>query len=141
MPSYILAINCGSSSIKSKLFEIPSSKSEALKPVADATVKNIGSKGDKVKFKVEWSDGKDAKLGEDVEEEGDEGVSVECKQGIELPALRRANLGYRRQVTASSTARKACEIIVEGQERGHQSHRSPGVSRSLLIVLTMALNG
>lgn len=76
MPSYILAINCGSSSIKSKLYEIPSSKSDALKPVADATVKNIGSKGDKVKFKVEWEEGG---LGESVEDEGEEGIDAECK--------------------------------------------------------------
>jgi acetate kinase len=76
--SYILAINCGSSSIKSKLFLIPESKG-ALVPVADATVKNIGSKGDKVKFKIEWNDAQGVgKLGKDTEEEGEEGVSAEC---------------------------------------------------------------
>lgn len=80
MSSYILAVNCGSSSIKSKLFLIPDNKNDALKAVADVTVKNIGSKGDKVKFKISWEDSEDTgKLGEDLEEDGEAGDSAECR--------------------------------------------------------------
>jgi hypothetical protein len=81
MSSYILAINCGSSSIKSKLFLVPDIKDEALKAVADVTVKNIGSKGDKVKFKISWEDAEGTgKLGKDLEEDGEAGDAVECER-------------------------------------------------------------
>jgi acetate kinase len=81
MSSYILAINCGSSSIKSKLFLVPDNKDEALKAVADVTVKNIGSKGDKVKFKISWEDAEGTgKLGKDLEEDGEAGDAVECER-------------------------------------------------------------
>ena len=80
MSSYILAINCGSSSIKSKLFLIPETKNDPLKAVADVTVKNIGSKGDKVRFKISWEESGDiGKLGDDLEEDGEAGDAVECK--------------------------------------------------------------
>lgn len=80
MSSYILAINCGSSSIKSKLYLIPEDKHAALQSVADVTVKNIGSKGDKVKFKISWEDSEGVgKLGKDLEEDGDAGDAVECE--------------------------------------------------------------
>jgi len=80
MSSYILAINCGSSSIKSKLYLIPEDKHAALQSVADVTVKNIGSKGDKVKFKISWEDTEGVgKLGKDLEEDGDAGDTAECE--------------------------------------------------------------
>jgi len=72
--SYILAINCGSSSIKGKLFHLPSTKSEALKPAAQLSVSNISSKGEKVKIKIKW----DGEEGRDVEEEGEDGGDVDC---------------------------------------------------------------
>lgn len=72
---YLLAINCGSSSIKGKLYAIPQNKSEPLEPTADLSVSNISSKGEKVKIEVKWENGK----GNDVAEEGEDGGSVECK--------------------------------------------------------------
>lgn len=72
---YILAINCGSSSIKGKLYPIPISQSEPLLPTAHLGVSNISSKGEKVKMKVGWEGGK----GKDVDEEGEDGGSVDCE--------------------------------------------------------------
>jgi len=77
---YLLAINCGSSSIKGKLYGIPSSKSEPPSAVADLSVSNISSKGEKVKIKVGWEGGK----GKNVDEEGEDGGSVECKCNVLL---------------------------------------------------------
>lgn len=74
-PTYILAINCGSSSIKSKLYSVSSTKGQPLTAVAEASVKGIAAKGQKIKIKVEWLDGK----GNNVSEEGEEGDKVECK--------------------------------------------------------------
>ncbi|KAK4689676.1 acetate kinase, partial [Tremellales sp. Uapishka_1] len=67
---YLLAINCGSSSIKGKLFSLP-----ALEAKADLSVSNIGSKGDKVKIKIEWQ----GDHGKNLQEDGDDGESVEYK--------------------------------------------------------------
>ena len=75
---YVLAINCGSSSIKGKLFPIPSSLAEPLSAVANLGVSNISSKGEKVKIKVGWEGGK----GKDVDEEGEDGGSVECEYNL-----------------------------------------------------------
>jgi acetate kinase len=72
---YLLAVNCGSSSIKGKLYAIPPAKSDPLETVADLGVSNISSKGEKVKIKVTWSNGK----GKDVNEDGEDGGSVECE--------------------------------------------------------------
>lgn len=72
---YILAVNCGSSSIKGKLYTIPSSPSEPLLPLASLGVSNISSKGEKVKISVDWEDSK----GKDVDEEGEDGATVECR--------------------------------------------------------------
>lgn len=73
---YLLAINCGSSSIKGKLYALSSSESDPLKDIADLSVSNISSKGEKVKIKITYSNyGK----GKDVNEDGDDGASVECK--------------------------------------------------------------
>ena len=66
---YLLAINCGSSSIKGKLYSIPS-----LDAVASLGVSNIASKGEKVKIKVSWVE----KQGKDISEDGDDGGSVKC---------------------------------------------------------------
>lgn len=73
--TYILAINCGSSSIKSKLYSVSPTKGQPLTAVAEASVKGIAAKGQKIKIKVEWLDGK----GNEVNEEGDDGDKVECK--------------------------------------------------------------
>jgi hypothetical protein len=67
---YLLAVNCGSSSIKGKLYDIPE-----LTTQANLSVSNISSKGEKVKIKVEWVDGRN---GSPLEEEGEDGASVKC---------------------------------------------------------------
>ena len=73
--AYLLAINCGSSSIKGKLYAIPSSYSQQLKTEATLGVSNIGAKNEKVQIKVKWSDGQ----AKDVSEEGDDGDEVDCE--------------------------------------------------------------
>lgn len=75
MPQYILSINCGSSSVKGKLFEIASDK-RSLTPAASLAVSGVGAAGKKIQIKVEWIG--DIK-GKDVKEEGDDGDSVECQ--------------------------------------------------------------
>jgi len=71
---HILAINCGSSSIKGKLYSIPTKQSES-KVAASLSVSGISSKGEKVKISVEWVGEK----GTNVDEEGEDGGSVECE--------------------------------------------------------------
>jgi acetate kinase len=71
---HILAINCGSSSIKGKLYQIASKDAET-KVAASLSVSGISSKGEKVKISVKWIGEK----GSDVDEEGEDGGSVECK--------------------------------------------------------------
>jgi acetate kinase len=73
--SYLLAINCGSSSIKGKLYHLPGSKDEPLKDAASLSISNISSKGEKVKIKIQWQ----GEEGRDVEEEGEDGGEVECQ--------------------------------------------------------------
>jgi acetate kinase len=68
---YLLAINCGSSSIKGKLYTIPD-----LKTQAELSVSNISSKGEKIKIKIEWVEGGE---GKDVKEEGEDGGRVKCR--------------------------------------------------------------
>lgn len=75
--SYLLAINCGSSSIKGKLYHLPSSKSEDLSPAASLSISNISSKGEKIKIKIQW-EGKE-EGSRNVDEEGDDGGEVDCK--------------------------------------------------------------
>lgn len=75
---YLLAINCGSSSIKGKLYALPASKSDPLDSTASLSVSNISSKGEKIKIKISFEEGK----GQNLEEEGDDGDAVDCK----LPA-------------------------------------------------------
>jgi hypothetical protein len=77
---FILAINCGSSSIKAKLFEL-GGEGNALTPVADLTVKNIAAKGEKVKFKITWEKNG---WGSELEDEGEEGSEVDCELGLEF---------------------------------------------------------
>jgi acetate kinase len=75
---YILSINCGSSSIKGKLYELPSSQEKPLIDLANLSVSNIASKGEKIKIKIKWENGK----GKDVEEEGEDGAEVECEPEV-----------------------------------------------------------
>jgi len=76
--AYLLAINCGSSSIKGKLYHLPGSKNEPLNDAASLSVSNISSKGEKVKIKIQWK----GEEGKDVEEEGEDGDDVECELTI-----------------------------------------------------------
>lgn len=76
--SYLLAINCGSSSIKGKLYHLPASRQETFKLAASLSVSNISSKGEKIKIKVQW----DEEEGSDVNEEGEDGGTVECEHAI-----------------------------------------------------------
>ncbi|WRT67973.1 acetate kinase [Kwoniella shivajii] len=76
--SYLLAINCGSSSIKGKLFRIPKSKSDPLEFQSALEVVNIGSKDDKVKIKITWEEGK----GDNLTEEGKNGDDVDYESLI-----------------------------------------------------------
>jgi acetate kinase len=76
--SYLLAINCGSSSIKGKLYHLPTSQEKPLKDAASLSVSNISSKGEKIKIKIQWK----GEEGKDVEEEGDDGGDVECTSFI-----------------------------------------------------------
>lgn len=79
--SYILAINCGSSSIKGKLYHLPASTSEPLTQAASLGVSNISSKGEKIKIKISWNE----EQGRNVDEEGDDGGDVECKLHAPYP--------------------------------------------------------
>ena len=72
---YLLAINCGSSSIKGKLYSIPSDTGHALETAAELGVSNISAKGQKVKIKLKWNGGSG---NDDTEEDGDDGDSVDC---------------------------------------------------------------
>jgi acetate kinase len=72
---YLLAINCGSSSIKGKLYPLPPSKDEQLKPTANLSVSNISSKGENVKIKIKF----EGEHGKDLEEEGEDGGEVDCE--------------------------------------------------------------
>lgn len=80
---YILAINCGSSSIKAKLYLLDSRAASGRSPhgrdapVAELSIKNIAAKGEKVVFKISWK-GEFSELGSDVEDEGEPGDQVEC---------------------------------------------------------------
>jgi acetate kinase len=73
--SYLLAINCGSSSIKGKLYHIPKSKDESLNDAASLSISNISSKGEKIKIKIQWQ----GEEGRDLDEEGEDGGEVECE--------------------------------------------------------------
>jgi len=73
--AYLLAINCGSSSIKGKLYHLPGSREEPLNDAASLSVSNISSKGEKIKIKISWK----GEEGRDVEEEGEDGGDVECE--------------------------------------------------------------
>lgn len=72
---HVLAINCGSSSIKGKLYSIES-KSAELETVAELSINNISSSGEKIKIQIEWTD---STHGENIDEEGEDGAEAECK--------------------------------------------------------------
>jgi acetate kinase len=71
---HVLAVNCGSSSIKGKLYSVPS-KDKPLDLIAQLSVSNISSKGEKVKISVKWAN----EQGKDVNEQGEDGGTVECE--------------------------------------------------------------
>lgn len=114
--SYLLAINCGSSSIKGKLFHLPSSKSEALKPAAQLSVSNISSKGEKVKIKIEWH----GEEGRNVEEEGEDGDQVDCMSRLLVYAAPWTTIAddRHRQIACPITAEQVDECGQGGQGRG-----------------------
>lgn len=77
---HILAINCGSSSIKGKLYNVPEKHAET-KVAASLSVSGISSKGEKVKISVKWN----GEQGTNVDEEGEDGGSVECELSAPWP--------------------------------------------------------
>lgn len=87
--SYLLAINCGSSSIKGKLYHLPQSTNDPLSQAANLSVSNISSKGEKIKIKISWNE----EEGRDVSEEGDDGDDVECE--LSSPGLCEGDLADR----------------------------------------------
>ena len=102
---YLLAVNCGSSSIKGKLYAIPPVKSDALKAEAQLGVSNISSKGEKVKIKVEWT----GSQGKDVNEEGDDGDKVECMYTFQRGRERlRVHLRWRSDAHAPGQTDRFC---------------------------------
>jgi hypothetical protein len=70
---YLLALNCGSSSIKGRLYRAASA-SAPLESLAQLAVSNIGAKGDTVRVQIRWSGDVSAK---DVDEAGGEGGSAQ----------------------------------------------------------------
>lgn len=123
---YLLAVNCGSSSIKGKLYAIPPAKSDPLGTVADLGVSNISSMGEKVKIKVTWSEGK----GKNVNEEGEDGGSVECE------ACRR-RLADGRRFARPAVVGQALKVGFPRQGR-HQICHAQSVRKLDLTPLTPA---
>lgn len=78
---HVLAINCGSSSIKGTLYSIES-KTADLETVADLSVSNISSAGEKIKIQIAWTE---SSLGDNIEEEGEDGAEADC--GSSCPGL------------------------------------------------------
>ncbi|KAL7410670.1 Acetokinase family-domain-containing protein [Mrakia frigida] len=78
---YILSLNCGSSSLKAKLFLV-SSPSSPLKVIATASASNVGAKGKKVVLEVVW-EGVEAEQGGEVKIEKEQ----EDVQYTDLPGL------------------------------------------------------
>lgn len=116
---HALAINCGSSSIKGKLYHI-ASKEAALEVVASLSVSNISSKGEKVKIKVQWEGDK----GKDVDEEGEDGGSVDCEHCM---LYQGGVLAYDRPELGPAAAGQA-DSVWRGGQVGYQIHRAPSVS-------------
>ena len=82
--TYLIALNCGSSSIKGRLYVVPHSKKEKFEQQATLSVSNIGAPGEPIHFTLKWSDNK----GEDMDIHTDDGGSVERKY-LGLARLRR----------------------------------------------------
>lgn len=70
---YLIALNCGSSSIKGKLFELSDEKGGPMEEAGALSVSNIGAKGEQIKVKVKWFGGR----GDDVEVEKGDGADVQ----------------------------------------------------------------
>lgn len=71
--TYLIALNCGSSSIKGRLYVVPHSKKEKFEQQATLAVSNIGAPGEPIHFTLKWSKGQ----GKDMDIHTDDGGSVE----------------------------------------------------------------
>lgn len=71
--TYLIALNCGSSSIKGRLYAVPHSKKEKFEQQATLAVSNIGAPGEPIHFTLKWSKGQ----GKDMDIHTDDGGSVE----------------------------------------------------------------
>lgn len=78
--TYLIALNCGSSSIKGRLYVVPHSKKEKFEQQATLSVSNIGAPGEPIHFTLKWSDNK----GKDMDIHTDDGGSVE-RESQRLP--------------------------------------------------------
>lgn len=70
MSTFLLAINCGSSSIKAKLYQIPDRSGKPLDLAASLSVSNINAKGEQLKIKIKWANKQDVEKeqdGDDIE--------------------------------------------------------------------------
>lgn len=71
--TYLIALNCGSSSIKGRLYTVPTSKSGKFRQEATLSASNIGAPGEPIHFKLKW----DTDRGKDMDIRTDDGGSVE----------------------------------------------------------------
>jgi hypothetical protein len=130
--TYILAINCGSSSIKAKLYALnDSAKRQPLTAVAEGSIKGIAAKGQKIKIKLEWLDGS----GHDVSEEGELGDQVDCTSEVSIwdSFLKLSNLCVIiRSNTSTIVVGKVYKLFQGYQRRADQIHLASNVSVILL---------
>lgn len=114
---YLVALNCGSSSIKGKLYAV----GPKFTTVAVISVSNIGAAGDDVQLKITWEDGKN-------------GIDEDIGKGSEVER------GCRRD-GADGRPRRVPKAAGEGvgagaRPTGHQVHHAQDVGVSPEIQLT-----
>lgn len=80
---YILALNCGSSSIKSKLYKLP--LVEHHEPEASLSISNIGAEDSKISIKLQW-------LGQDEKSDSLDGT-LSCEYCRDAPTDHRSRHG------------------------------------------------
>lgn len=88
--SQILALNCGSSSVKAKVYSIGEGEGQGIQPelFASIAISNINAQAEKIGVKLKWADGR----GKDINEEQDSGDAVKresthsCERGRALAA-------------------------------------------------------